>query len=168
LRLIGLCALAALTLSAVAHGQTPPRDTSARRDSTRRVVMPRPAADSDTTKRANLLGIPGTDALPFQLNLRIETKTERDRNLSCNSLEAAQINALTGCNAGFIFPTIEPKFSLTSSGTIGDHVHVNVDYDAQREFQASNTVSLYYEGKPGDHLQRLDLGNISFAAPWTS
>ena len=40
--------------------------------------------------------------LPVDFNLRIEAKTERDRNLRCNSLEAAQISALSGCNAGFL------------------------------------------------------------------
>jgi hypothetical protein len=166
LRLIILCSLAAL--AAPAAGQTPPRDTSARpvvRDSARRVVMPRPPADTDSTKRQNILGIPGTDSLPFKLNLRVEVKTERDRNLACTSLEAAQVNALTGCNARFLFPTFDVKASLKSLGTIGDHVHLNVDYDAQREFEASNTFNGYYEGNPGDRLQRLDFGTFSFTAP---
>ena len=35
----------------------------------------------------------------------------------------------------------------------------------QREFDASNTFSLYYEGKPGERLQRVDVGNINFVPP---
>src|SRR5262249_9527082 len=118
-----LCTLAALTVRAAAYAQTPPRDTSARRADSIRARLPRPPADSDS-KRNNLLGIPGTDSLPIQLNIRVEVKTERDRNLACNSLEAAQVTALSGCNASFLFPTIEAKPSLKSFGSIGDHWHV--------------------------------------------
>ena len=35
----------------------------------------------------------------------------------------------------------------------------------QREFDASNAFSLSYEGKPGSHLQRVDVGNITFSPP---
>jgi cell surface protein SprA len=126
--------------------------------------MPRPAADTDTTKHSGILGIPGTDSLPFRLNLRIEAKTERDRNLACTSLEAAQVNTLTGCNAGFLWPQPEAQFSLKSLGTLG-RGHVDIDYDSQREFDASNTFSLSYQGQAGDRLQRVDAGIFSFAAP---
>src|SRR5438105_3029113 len=43
---------------------------------------------------AGSIVIPGAD-LPIELNLRLETKTERDRNLKCNSLEAAQVSVLS-------------------------------------------------------------------------
>ena len=134
--------LAALALAAgptLLHAQTPPRDTTAR----------------STTPFD----------LPVRLDLRLEAKAERDQNLRCNSLEAAQISSLSGCNAGFLFPSLIPRFVLKSAGTIADQFHVNVDYDAGREFDASNVVSLYYEGKPGSHLRRVDVGNISFAPP---
>jgi len=126
--------------------------------------MPRPAADSDTTKKSGAIVIPGSD-LPVQVNLRLEAKTERDRNLRCNSVEAAQVSALSGCGAGFLPPTLGFNGTIKSAGMVGDRVHVNVDYDMQREFDASQTVSLYYEGKPGERLQRVDVGNISFAPP---
>jgi cell surface protein SprA len=66
---------------------------------------------------------------------------------------------------GISLPSLIPRFVLKSAGTIADQFHVNVDYDAGREFDASNVVSLYYEGKPGSHLRRVDVGNISFAPP---
>ncbi|MFL5581171.1 MAG: cell surface protein SprA, partial [Gemmatimonadaceae bacterium] len=40
-----------------------------------------------------------------------------------------------------------------------------MDYDSQREFDASNQLALWYEGKPGERLRRVELGNVSFAAP---
>ncbi|HEY6825852.1 MAG TPA: cell surface protein SprA, partial [Gemmatimonadaceae bacterium] len=143
----------------------PPRDTArAAADSGRRVVMPRPAADSDSTRRPGTLVVPGLD-IPVDFNLRIEGKTERDRNLRCNSLEAVQISALSGCNAGFLPWNLDFKGTLKTAGIIGDRVHVNVDYDMQREFDASNTVSLYYEGDSTARFRRVDVGNIAFVAP---
>jgi cell surface protein SprA len=103
--------------------------------------------------------------LPVRLDLRLEAKAERDQNLRCNSLEAAQISSLSGCNAGFLFPSLIPRFVLKSAGTYRRPIHVDVDYDGGREFEASNVVSLYYEGKPGSRLRRVDIGNISFAPP---
>jgi cell surface protein SprA len=126
--------------------------------------MPRPPADTDSVSKAGAIVIPGSD-LPVQVNLRLEGKTERDRNLRCNSVEAAQASALSGCNAGFLPPTLGFNGTIKSAGMVGDRVHVNVDYDMNREFDASQTVSLYYEGKPGERVQRVEVGNINFVPP---
>lgn len=160
---------AVLSFPALLDAQTPPQSGAARpSDSTLRALLPRSPADTDTTKGKRLppgtIVIPGSD-LPIELNLRLETKTERDRNLRCNSLEAAQVSVLSGCGAGFLAPQANFKFALKSAGTIGDQFHVNIDYDMGREFDASNTVSMYYEGKPGAALRRVDVGNITFAPP---
>ncbi|HVE36109.1 MAG TPA: cell surface protein SprA [Gemmatimonadaceae bacterium] len=156
----------ALGGAAMARGQVaPPRDTArTRQDSTRKVVMPRPPADSDSTRRPGTFVVPGLD-IPVDFNLRIEGKTERDRNLRCNSLEAVQISALSGCNAGFLPWNLDFKGTLKTAGIVGDRVHVNVDYDMQREFDASNTVSLFYEGDSSARFRRVDVGNIAFVAP---
>ncbi|HEY6089868.1 MAG TPA: cell surface protein SprA [Gemmatimonadaceae bacterium] len=44
-------------------------------------------------------------------------------------------------------------------------MHVNLDYDTQREFDASNNISIYYEGKGNEFLQRLEIGNVTFQPP---
>src|SRR4029078_9221040 len=44
-------------------------------------------------------------------------------------------------------------------------VHVDVDYDTQREFDASNTISVNYEGRGKEFLQRLEIGNVTFQPP---
>ncbi|MEO6878564.1 MAG: hypothetical protein ABI205_08805, partial [Gemmatimonadaceae bacterium] len=161
--IVGLLCAGPLRLIA----QTPPRDTTTHAaDSARKAVTP---GTLDSTKLAGNLAIPGLD-LPVLFNLRIESKSERDRNLRCNSADLAQVNnqisSASGCNGKFLFPpNFDFKGTLKSAGTIGDRFHVNVDYDMQREFDASNTVSLYYEGKPNDHLQRFDVGNIDFTPP---
>jgi len=103
--------------------------------------------------------------LPLELNLRVEGKKERDRNLVCTSLEAIQTSAVSGCNAGFLPWALQPTVSIKSSGVVADRWHVNVDYDMQREFDASNSLSLYYEGTPGSRWQRVDVGNVTFTPP---
>ena len=137
-----------------ARSQTPPVP----------VLPARPPADTDTIRRPSAPTIPGLD-LPLELNLRIEGKKERDRNLVCTSLEAIQTSAVSGCNAGFLPLTLQPTVSIKSAGVIADRWHVNIDYDMQREFDASNTLSLYYDGAPGSRWQRVDIGNIAFAPP---
>ena len=165
-----IVASALLGLAASRHAQGQGTGASAdsarlaKRDSTRRVVMPRPPADTDTTRGATTSIIPGLD-LPVQFDLRIEGKKERDRNLRCNSLEAIQVSEVSGCRAGFLPLNLDFRGTLKTAGVIGDRVHVNVDYDMQREFDASNTVSLYYEGTPDSHWRRVDVGNISFTPP---
>jgi len=42
---------------------------------------------------------------------------------------------------------------------------VNLDYDTQREFDASNNISIYYEGKRNEFVQRLEVGNVTFQPP---
>jgi hypothetical protein len=50
-------------------------------------------------------------------------------------------------------------------GTVADRIHVDVDYDTQREFDASNNISIRYEGKESELFQRVEVGNVSFAPP---
>jgi cell surface protein SprA len=147
-RSLAVCALVMGGRHGLLPAQTPPRDTTKR--------------SADSTRVGSLV-LPGD--LPVQLNLRIDLNTERDRNLRCNSLEAAQISSISGCGGGFLPPQPNFKFAVKSAGTIGDQVHVNLDYDAQREFDASNVVSVWYQGKPNARLQRVDVGNITFAPP---
>ncbi len=61
--------------------------------------MPRPPADTDTTKKLppGAILIPGA-VLPFQFNLRLGAKTERDRNLRCTSLESFLVARLSAGN----------------------------------------------------------------------
>ena len=160
-------ALLVLAMAVHVRAQGPPPDTArkvAKPDTARRIAVPRPVADTDTTRRSGSTIIPGLD-LPVQFDLRIEGKKERDRNLRCNSLEAIQVSEVSGCRAGFLPLNLGFRGTLKSAGVIADRVHVNVDYDMQREFDASNTVSLYYEGPAGSRWRRVDVGNVSFAPP---
>lgn len=153
--------------SALGAQVTLPRDTIRPTDTTRRVVLPRPPVDSsDSTKRTSALtGLPGVEQLPFTLTSRIETKTERYKNLRCSAGDQAQISTLTGCDTRFLSPAVSALWSLNASGKIAERLAVNIDYDAQREFDASNVFSLQWQGKADAKLQRVDVGNIAFAPP---
>ena len=129
-------------------------------DSARRVRLPRPAVD--TSKPPSIFG-PHAD-LNLDVHARIEAKGEQSRNERCTGSE--QLTLLSNCRNAFQ-PDFNFQLSLRSSGTVADRVHVNVDYDTQREFDASNTVNVYYEGKATDRLQRLEVGNVAFTLPST-
>ncbi len=64
-------------------------------------------------------------------------------------------------------PRIAPELQLgaTVRGTLLDRVHVAVDYDASREFDASNSIRIFYEGEPGEFVRRFELGDVSLALP---
>lgn len=116
---------------------------------------------ADTDSVAHSLFGPGSD-LNLQLGARIEARTERVRNERCNFSQF--YNPGRACNGSFA-PNFDFQFSVKSTGTVADRVHVNVDYDSQREFDASNNISLVYAGKPHQALQEVQVGNVSFDAP---
>ncbi|HEY6784858.1 MAG TPA: hypothetical protein VI159_07890, partial [Gemmatimonadales bacterium] len=117
-----------------------------------------------TFEASGRTGIFGTYAdIGLQLNVRFEVKADQFRNLACTPDEIQ--NPLAGCAAKF--PTISPnpQYSILSSGVIGQRVHVNVDFNSQREFDASNTIQVWYEGLPDEVLRRVEAGNVSFSVP---
>ena len=105
---------------------------------------------------------PGSD-LGFRLNARLESKLNRTTNERC--VTSFFVSGTTGCNNGFR-PDFNFQFDVKTGGTVADRIHVNMDYDSKREMvTASNNLSLYYEGKKGEWLQRVDVGNVAFEAP---
>ncbi|MGD0485265.1 MAG: cell surface protein SprA, partial [Gemmatimonadales bacterium] len=62
-------------------------------------------------------------------------------------------------------PTFDPQFNVRSGGVVGQRVHLNVDYDSKREFEASNNIQVYYQGMEDEILRRVDVGNVTFAVP---
>ena len=45
-------------------------------------------------------------------------------------------------------------FGVAIGGTISERVHVNVDYDQAREFDAANNINVYYQGLADEVLQQ--------------
>ncbi len=102
------------------------------------------------------------DPLTVDLTARIESRAERLRNERCAS--AQLYNPFAACR-GTLQPNMGFQFNLKSSGTVANRVRVDVDYDSQREFDASNNLSLSYDGATGDWLRRVEVGNVNFAPP---
>ncbi|MGH7606116.1 MAG: hypothetical protein ACREME_02155, partial [Gemmatimonadales bacterium] len=109
-------------------------------------------------------GLLGTYAdLGMQLNLRFELKADQFRNLRCTS-EERQF-ALSGCSSGF--PTISPnpQYAIRTAGVVGQRLHINVDFDSEREFDANNNLQVWYQGLEDEILRRIEAGNVTFQAP---
>ncbi len=96
----------------------------------------------------------------MQLNVRFEVKADQFRNLRCNVFERQQ--AISGCNAGFPTITPNPQYAIRTAGVVGQRLHVNVDFDSQREFDANNNLQVWYEGLEDEVLRRVEAGNVSF------
>ena len=175
--LAAVAALARLSVPTAAGAQNPvprapvPRVDSVRvdtlhppvADSAKRVLMPKPPTVTDTIRKGGIFG-PRAD-LGVDVRTRIEAKGEQRRDERCTNGQLSSSISLFCQNA--ILPDFNFQFTMVSTGTVADRVHVNVDYDTQREFDASNAVNIFYEGKPADRLQRLEVGNVAFTLPST-
>jgi len=101
--------------------------------------------------------------LSLQLNALFEMRFERLRNLRCTAADASQVGI--GCRAGFTPPRFEPQFQVRTGGVVGQRIHVNVDYDSEREFDASNNVQVFYQGLDDEILRRVQVGNVTLHTP---
>src|SRR5438874_8982913 len=100
--------------------------------------------------------------LGLQVDGRLEFRDEKNQSALCSS--AFLFDPVANCRTAFE-PLVDFQFAAKSGGIIADRVHVNLDYDTQREFDASNNISIYYEAKGNEFLQRLEVGNVTFQPP---
>jgi hypothetical protein len=108
-------------------------------------------------------GMLGYADIGMQLNLRFELKADQFRNLACTSQE--RLLALSGCNGGFPTITPNPQYSIRTAGIVGQRLHLDVDFDSEREFDANNNLHVWYEGLEDEILRRVEAGNVTFQAP---
>jgi hypothetical protein len=120
-----------------------------------------PAPAPAPPARASLLG-PYAD-VGMELNLRFELKADQFRNLRCGLDE--QRVAVAGCSAGFPTITPDPQYGIRTAGVVGQRLHINVDFDSRREFDANNNLQVWYEGLEDEVLRRIEVGNVTFQAP---
>jgi len=99
----------------------------------------------------------------MQLNLRFELRADRFKNLRCTAFD--QLQALSGCNPGFPTITPTPQYAIRTAGAVARRLHVNVDFDSQREFDANNNLQVWYEGLEDEVLRRVEAGNVTFQMP---
>ncbi|HEU4698309.1 MAG TPA: hypothetical protein VFS40_03965 [Gemmatimonadales bacterium] len=95
--------------------------------------------------------------------VRFELRTDRTINHRCTPDLLADPNS--GCRGGFSAPRLDNTFNLRTGGIIGRRVHVNVDYDSQREAGANQNVQVYYEGLEDEIIRRIEVGTVSFRPP---
>ena len=100
--------------------------------------------------------------LGINLDARLESKLQRTRNERCT---AAQLTTIGASCFGTYQPSFDFQFTLRTGGVIAERVNVNVDYSSTREFDASNNISIFYQGKTDEALQRLEVGNVTFQPP---
>jgi hypothetical protein len=93
---------------------------------------------------------------------RFEAKVDRFKNERCT---ASQLFAATQQCQGAFQPAFDFQFQTRMAGTIASRVFLNVDYDSQREFDASNNISVYYQGRTDEFIERLEVGNVSLTLP---
>ena len=66
-----------------------------------------------------------------------------------------------------LFPQLSPelRFAVQLGGTIDERVHIDVDFDQLREFEAANTINVFYQGESNEVVRRLEVGDVTFALP---
>lgn len=124
--------------------------------------LPPPPPPKDTARATGVPGKVGEYAdLGMQIVGRGEMGGQWTRFRPCDSYMG-----LGGCDPGLI-PRLNPdvQFALRVGGTISDRIHVDVDYDQRREFDAANNIHVYYQGFEDEILQRVEVGDVSIALP---
>jgi hypothetical protein len=101
--------------------------------------------------------------LGLDMTARLELTLDRLRNARCTAADAFSL--ASGCVGGFPTPTVEEQFNVRAGGVVGDRVHLNVDFDTEREFNANNAITVYYQGLEDEILQRVDVGTVTFQVP---
>ncbi|MEO8194727.1 MAG: cell surface protein SprA [Gemmatimonadales bacterium] len=124
-------------------------------------IEPEDKSQRKVTARAGDIIAEHSD-LALQLNARMELRAEKNLNERC--AVAGFVQPVFDCQSSFL-PLTDFQFNARSGGVIADRIHVDVDYDTQREFDGSNNISVNYQGKEQDLLQRIELGNVTFQPP---
>ena len=106
------------------------------------------------------------DALRGIADLELEVDGQGQLGSQWQSFSPCTVGTGQQCNAGAV-PDIAPEFQLraVARGTISDRVHVDVDFDQTREFDATNNLNVFYEGKPDEILEFVELGQVSLPLP---
>ncbi|MCH8030192.1 MAG: cell surface protein SprA, partial [Bacteroidetes bacterium] len=97
-----------------------------------------------------------------EVDLRVNGQADIDLGFDYQRNELQE--AATG-SGGSVNPDFGQELSLGITGTIGDKLRINVNYDTQNTFDFENQVSLVYEGYDDDIIQRIEAGNVFLQTP---
>ena len=123
-----------------------------------------PESTETRGQRRGVLGLsPKYADLALDGQVRLELRTDRLRNERCSP--ALLLDPNSGCRGGFKPPRLDNQVNLRSGGTIGQRLHINVDYDTERDFSANNNIQVYYEGLEDEIIRRIEVGTVTFQPP---
>ncbi len=94
---------------------------------------------------------------------RLEIRTDRVREERCSP--ALVLDPSSGCRGNFKAPSLDNQVNVRSTGILGRRIHVNVDFDTERDYSGNNNVQVYYEGLPDEIVRRIDVGTVVFQPP---
>jgi hypothetical protein len=124
-------------------------------------LPPRGEAVDDASEVESLRAFLGSSTeLGMRVRGRAELGGDWSRYRPC--LDAFQ----EACNPR-LFPRLSPNllFSVQLGGIISERLRVDVDFDQIDPFEAANTINIVYEGAPGEAVQRLEVGDVTFSIP---
>ena len=97
-----------------------------------------------------------------EVDLRVNGQANVDVGFAYRQNE--QQEAATG-QGGRVDPDFGQELGLGITGTIGDKLQINVNYDTQNDFDFQNQVKLTYTGYEDEILQRVEAGNVFLQTP---
>jgi hypothetical protein len=128
------------------------------------VEPPTIAEEGEEPRRRNLLGLSTKYAdLALDGQARLEIRTDRTREERCSA--ALSLDPSSGCRGKFKAPSLDNQVNIRSSGILGQRIHVNVDFDTERDYTSNNDVQIYYEGLQDEIVRRIDVGTVVFQPP---
>jgi hypothetical protein len=122
------------------------------------------AQGEEEVRRRNPLGLPSKYAdLTLDGQARLEIRTDRVREERCSP--ALSVDPNSGCRGSFRAPSLDNQVNIRSTGILGRRIHVNVDFDTEREYTSNNDIQIYYEGLEDEIVRRVDVGSVTFQPP---
>jgi len=123
-----------------------------------------PAADSDTMATAAPTGPP----LRPDSDLAIRIRARGEFGGDWTQFRPCDAGIQGTCNPDLV-PQLQPDLLLgvQAGGGIADRIFLDVDYDQTREFAGANRFRAFYQGREGELLQRVEVGDVTFALPET-
>ena len=97
-----------------------------------------------------------------QVDLRVNGQADINAGFKYRKSDQ-QVN-ITG-DASQLNPSFKQDLRLGITGTIGDKLKINVDWDTKSQFNYQNQVKLNYTGYEDEILQNVEAGNVSMQTP---
>jgi Motility related/secretion protein len=122
------------------------------------------AEEETPPPRRGLLGLSQKYAdLNLDGQARVEIRTDRTKEERCTP--ALSLDPNSGCRGKFKAPSLDNQVNIRSAGILGRRIHVNVDFDTERDYSGNQDVQIYYEGLQDEIIRRIDVGTVTFQPP---